>query len=112
MSNESVEKVLLTSENDAFGGHLTLRKYEIVDCGAFCEVIFFYIPPKNLLGTSSTVSTERPAARFYRVGWIGFPCLLFLQFLKLPLNILVPFIQTQFDGFQKAFVIVVSHHFS
>jgi len=40
----------LTSENDVFGGHLTLPKYEIVDCGAFCEVIFFYISPKNLLG--------------------------------------------------------------
>jgi hypothetical protein len=25
-------------------------KYEIVDCGAFCEVIFFCISPKNLLG--------------------------------------------------------------
>ena len=24
--------------------------YEIVDCGAFCEVIFFCIFPKNLLG--------------------------------------------------------------
>jgi hypothetical protein len=41
--NEPVGKVLLTSENDVFGGHLTLPKYEIVDCGAFCEVIFFYI---------------------------------------------------------------------
>jgi len=40
----------LTSENDVFGGHLTLPKYKIVDCGAFCEVIFFYISPKNLLG--------------------------------------------------------------
>jgi hypothetical protein len=50
MANESVGKVLLTSENDVFGGHLTLPKYEIVDCGAFCEVIFFCISPKNLLG--------------------------------------------------------------
>jgi hypothetical protein len=49
-NNEPVGKVLLTSENDVFGGHLTLPKYEIVDCGAFCEVIFFYISPKNLLG--------------------------------------------------------------
>jgi hypothetical protein len=31
-------------------GHLTLPKHEIVDCGAFCEVIFFCISPKNLLG--------------------------------------------------------------
>ncbi len=48
--NEPVGKVLLTSENDVFGGHLTLPKYKIVDFGAFCEVIFFYISPKNLLG--------------------------------------------------------------
>jgi hypothetical protein len=40
----------LTSENDVFGGHLTLLKYKIVECGAFCEVIFFYISPKNLPG--------------------------------------------------------------
>ena len=32
------------------GVTLTLPKYKIVDCGAFCEVIFFYISPKNLLG--------------------------------------------------------------
>jgi hypothetical protein len=48
--NESVEKVPLASKNDVFGGHLILPKYKIVDCGAFCEVIFFYISPKNLLG--------------------------------------------------------------
>jgi hypothetical protein len=48
--NEPVGKVLLTSENDVFGGHLSLPKYKIVECGAFCEVIFFYISPKNLLG--------------------------------------------------------------
>jgi hypothetical protein len=24
--------------------------YEIVDCGVFCEVIFFFISPMNLLG--------------------------------------------------------------
>ena len=48
--NESVGKVLLTSEDDDFGGYLTLSKHEIVDRGAFCEVIFFYISPKNLLG--------------------------------------------------------------
>jgi len=29
---------------------MTLHNYEIVDCGAFCEVIFFCILPKNLLG--------------------------------------------------------------
>ena len=40
----------MTSVNDVFGGHLTLPRYEIVDCGAFCEVILFYISPKNLLG--------------------------------------------------------------
>jgi len=50
MANEPVGKVFLTSENDVFGGHLTLPKYKIVECGAFCEVSFFYISPKNLLG--------------------------------------------------------------
>ena len=50
MSNEPVEEVLWASKSDVFGGHLTLPKYKIVDCGAFCEVIFFYISPKNLLG--------------------------------------------------------------
>ena len=48
--NEPVEKVLLTSENDVFGGHLTLPNHEIVDCDAFYEVTFFYISPKDLLG--------------------------------------------------------------
>jgi len=28
---------------------MTPHNYEIVDCGAFCEVIFFCISPKNLL---------------------------------------------------------------
>jgi hypothetical protein len=48
--NEPVGKVLFTSDNDVFGGHLTLPKHEIVDCGAFYEVTFFCISPKNLLG--------------------------------------------------------------
>jgi hypothetical protein len=48
--NESVKKVLLTSENDVLGSHLTLPKYKIIVCGAFCKVIFFYISQKNLLG--------------------------------------------------------------
>jgi len=42
--------VLLTCENDVFGGHLTLSRHEIVDCGALYEVTFFCISPKNLLG--------------------------------------------------------------
>ena len=29
---------------------MTPHNYEIVDCGAFCEVISFCISPKNLLG--------------------------------------------------------------
>ena len=32
------------------GVFLTLPKHEIVDCGAFYEVTFFCISPKNLLG--------------------------------------------------------------
>ncbi len=49
-ANESAAKVLLTSEKDVFGGHLTLPNHEIVDSGAFYEVPFFCISPKNLLG--------------------------------------------------------------
>jgi hypothetical protein len=48
--NESVGKALLAGEDKIFGGYLTLPKHEIVDCGAFCEVFFFHISPKNLLG--------------------------------------------------------------
>jgi hypothetical protein len=33
-----------------FRGLMTPHNYEIVDCSAFCEVIFFCISPKNLLG--------------------------------------------------------------
>jgi hypothetical protein len=49
-ANEPVEKVLSTSENDVFGGHLTLPKHEFIDCGPFYEITFFCISPKNLLG--------------------------------------------------------------
>ena len=68
-ANEPVGKVLLTSENDVFGDHLTLSKYKIVDCGAFCEVIVFYISPKNLLGDFfySLNAMLRGAAAFCRV---------------------------------------------
>jgi len=48
--NEPVGKVLWINENDVFRGHLTLPRHEIVDCSAFCEIIFFYISSKNLLG--------------------------------------------------------------
>jgi hypothetical protein len=57
MHNEAVGKVLLTSENDVFGGHLTLPKHEIVDCGAFYEVTFSASRPRIYLGTFSTAST-------------------------------------------------------
>ena len=50
LPNEPVGKVLLTSENGIFGGHLTLPKHESVDCGAIYEVTFFCISPMNLLG--------------------------------------------------------------
>jgi hypothetical protein len=49
-ANEPVEKVLLTCESNVFGGLLTFPKHQIVDCGAFYEVTFFCISPKNLLG--------------------------------------------------------------
>ena len=57
MHNEPVGKVLLMSENDVFGGHLTLRNHEIVDCGAFYEVFFSTSRPRICLGTFSTAST-------------------------------------------------------
>jgi hypothetical protein len=41
-----------------FGGLMTPHNYEIVDCGAFCEVIFFASHPRICLGTFSTVSPE------------------------------------------------------
>jgi hypothetical protein len=48
--NEPVGKVLLMSKNDVFRGLLTLPKHKIVDCGAFQEVTFFCILPKDLFG--------------------------------------------------------------
>ena len=63
-SNEPVGKVLLTSESDVFGGHLTFPRHEIVDRGAFCETTFFCISPKNLLGHffySLNVQLQGPA---------------------------------------------------
>ena len=53
LPNEPVGKVLLTSETDVFGGHLTLPRHEIVDWCAFYEVTFFCISPKYLLGDFS-----------------------------------------------------------
>jgi len=38
---------------DFWGSHMTPYNCEIVDCGAFCEVIFFCISPKNLFGAFS-----------------------------------------------------------
>jgi hypothetical protein len=74
MPNESVGKVLLTSETEVFGGHLTLPKYEIVDCGAFYEVTFFCISPKNLLGNFSTASTLKISRRHKRsAGLVYYP---------------------------------------
>jgi hypothetical protein len=49
-ANEPVGKVLLASEKDVFGGHLTLPRHEIIDRRAFHEVSSFCISPKNLLG--------------------------------------------------------------
>jgi len=44
---------------------MTPHSYETVDCGAFCEVIFFCISPKKLLGDffdslSRTLQSENP----------------------------------------------------
>lgn len=37
-------------EINILGGQLDLPEHEIIDGSAFCEVIFFYISPKNPLG--------------------------------------------------------------
>ena len=37
---------------------MTPHNYEIVDCGAFCEVIFLASHPRICFGTFSTVSPE------------------------------------------------------
>jgi hypothetical protein len=67
MSNEAAEKVLLTDEDDVFGGLMTPHNYEIIDCVAFCEVIFFASHPRICLGAFSIVSTGRViGSRFFR----------------------------------------------
>jgi len=48
---------------------MTPHNYEIVDCSAFCEVIFFYILPKNLLGDFF----DRFNDRVHRIGGKGRP---------------------------------------
>jgi hypothetical protein len=48
--NEPVEKVYPYDQGKVFRGLLTPPQHEIVDCGAFYEVTFFCISPKNLLG--------------------------------------------------------------
>ena len=50
ISAETVEKPFSIVNGWFLGVSRPLRNCEIVDCGAFCEVIFFCISPKNLLG--------------------------------------------------------------
>ena len=42
-TNEPVGKVLLTRKNGVSEGYMTHPRHEIVDSGACCEVILFYI---------------------------------------------------------------------
>ena len=42
---------------------MTPHNYEIVDCGAFCEVIFFCISPMNLLGDFFDSLTSNPQSK-------------------------------------------------
>jgi hypothetical protein len=49
-TSETVEKPFSIVNGWFSGVFMTPHNYEIVDCGAFCEVIFFCISPKNLLG--------------------------------------------------------------
>jgi hypothetical protein len=57
-----------------FGGHLTLPKYEIVDCGAFYEVIVFCISPRNLLGDFFYSLNDRGQPPSEAVGWTDMLC--------------------------------------
>jgi len=50
ISAETVEKPFSIVNGWFWGVLMTPRNCEIVDCGAFCEVIFFCICSKNLLG--------------------------------------------------------------
>ena len=50
LSAETVEKPFSILNGWFLGVSVTPRGCEIVDCGAFCEVIFFCISPKNQLG--------------------------------------------------------------
>jgi hypothetical protein len=50
ISAETVEKPFSIVNGWFLRGLMTPRNYEIIDCGAFCEVIFFCISPKNLPG--------------------------------------------------------------
>jgi len=48
---------------------MTPRNYEIVDCGAFCEVIFFCISPKNLPGDFFDSLTNNPRVATAGIYW-------------------------------------------
>jgi hypothetical protein len=50
ISDETVEKPFSIINGWFLGGLMTPSNCEIVDCGAFCEVILFCITLKNLLG--------------------------------------------------------------
>ena len=50
ISAETVEKPFSIVNGWFWGVLMTPRNCEIVDCGALCEVIFFCVSPKNLLG--------------------------------------------------------------
>jgi hypothetical protein len=54
---------------------LTLPEHEIVDCGAFGEVIFFFILPKNLPG-DFFYSLNAP---LHPLGWVWQLTLINLQ---------------------------------
>jgi len=50
VSAETVEKPFSTVNECFWGVSMTPNDCEIVDCGAFCEVIFFCFSHKNLFG--------------------------------------------------------------
>jgi hypothetical protein len=51
---DSIEKLLLTGENDLFGGLMTVSKYKIFGYGALYETISSCISPHPSTGVNSS----------------------------------------------------------
>jgi len=63
MPNESVGKVLLTSETEVFGGHLTYPSMRSLIVAHSMRSLFSTSRPRICLGTFSTASTTEMRRR-------------------------------------------------